>query len=350
MTHGQTAIRILTLCLVAAVGSLGGIVVGLPVPLLTGPALLSAAVSLAGLPVSFPIPFRNLVFLLAGITIGAGVSRESLAALAAWPLAFAILCGAVCIMLVAGQMVVRPILKTGRAAALLAMTPGHLSYVIALSEEAGLNSRQISIVQSVRLLSLTMFVPFAARALGIEPGIGIAAGPVAMGPLATVVAVVAAFLLNPVLRRLHLPAPMLMAGMIVGAVGRVSGLADGGLAHVISYPTLALIGALIGSRFVGLTLADLRRSGLAGLAATAIAASCALLAAVLAAPIVDMPLAHVLVAFSPGGLETMAVLGAAIGANPGFVAAAHVLRLVFLSTVVPLLLARARRIDRIDRV
>ena len=85
MTHGQTAVRILTLCLIAAVGSLGGIVVGLPVPLLTGPALLSAAVSLAGLPVSFPIPFRNLVFLLAGITIGAGVSRESLAALAAWP-------------------------------------------------------------------------------------------------------------------------------------------------------------------------------------------------------------------------------------------------------------------------
>ena len=56
----------------------------------------------------------------------------------------------------------------------------------------------------------------------------------------------------------------------------------------------------------------------------------------------DMPLTHVLVAFAPGGLETMIVMGAVLGANPGFVAACHVGRLLVLSVLVPVMAARAR--------
>ena len=56
----------------------------------------------------------------------------------------------------------------------------------------------------------------------------------------------------------------------------------------------------------------------------------------------DMPLPHVLVAFAPGGLETMIVMGAVLGANPGFVAACHVGRLLVLSALIPFVAARAR--------
>jgi uncharacterized membrane protein AbrB (regulator of aidB expression) len=53
-----------------------------------------------------------------------------------------------------------------------------------------------------------------------------------------------------------------------------------------------------------------------------------------------MPVAHVLVAFAPGGLETMIAMGAVLGVVPGFVAACHIARLFVLTFLLPMLLAR----------
>ena len=50
-----------------------------------------------------------------------------------------------------------------------------------------------------------------------------------------------------------------------------------------------------------------------------------------------------LVAFAPGGLETMVAMGAVIGADAGFVAAAHIARLFMLTGLVPLFLGRGPR-------
>ena len=54
-----------------------------------------------------------------------------------------------------------------------------------------------------------------------------------------------------------------------------------------------------------------------------------------------MPLAHVLVAFAPGGLETMIAMGVVLGVVPGFVAACHIARLLVLSVLLPFLISRA---------
>lgn len=332
-----------------ALGAMAGIAIGLPLPLLTGPAVTTTLACLFRLPVAFPGRLRDTVFLVAGVTIGAGVTRDSVMALATWPLAFSILCLSLVAMILVGQRALVITLGTSRAAALLASAPGHLSFVIALGEEARIDTRRIAVVQTIRVLSLTLIVPFAARAGGIETGIGLTppgTDPAEMSLALTGLCLLLAMLLGPVLRLVRAPAPLLLSGMVVGALARVSDVAPGGLSHVIAYPALALIGALIGSRFAGFTFGDLGRTGLSGLVVTTITAGFATVAALAAQPLVDMPLAHVLVAFAPGGLETMVVLGAALGANPGFVAAAHVLRLLFLSAAVPLLLARARRQDR----
>jgi membrane AbrB-like protein len=164
-----------------------------------------------------------------------------------------------------------------------------------------------------------------------------------MSMLQTGLAVMMALVLAPVLGRIGAPAPILLAGMMIGAAARLTEVAPGGVSHWVAYIVLAAIGTLIGTRFSGIALRDLRACALAGFAGTLLATGLATAAAVAAAPIVGMPLVHVLVAFAPGGLETMAALGAAIGANAGFVAAAHVGRLLLLSVLVPTLLARARR-------
>ncbi len=327
----------------ALFGSFGAVWLGLPVPLLTGPALLTTAIALSGFRLDFPVGLRDAVFLLAGVTIGTGVSRESLAAIATWPLAFVLLLAGVVAMMKAGQWLLMRMMQTDAQSALLAATPGHLSFVIALGELSGGDTRRITVVQSVRLLSLTLLVPAAARLAGIETGVGLAPPGVElheMNLVQTGLCILAGIAIFPVVKAARLPAPVLLAGMIVGAAARLTGYAPGGLSHFIAFPALALIGTLIGARFAGISLTELRQSGLAGIASTAIAAGFTAITAWMAAALVDMPMLHVLVAFAPGGLETMAVLGAAIGANPGFVAAAHVGRLLALSALVPFFLAR----------
>ena len=330
------------LSLLTALGAGVGIAVGLPMPLLTGPAIVTTLAAVAGLPLQFPIRLRNAIFLLAGVTIGATVSSESVAALARWPLAFAILAVALCLTLILGQYVLRRIMKSDGKSALLAATPGHLSYVIAISEDQHLAIDRIAVVQSIRLLALTLLVPFAARMAGIDTGIGLTGTSAEMTLIQTVLCIAAAAAIAPLVTLARIPAPFLIAGMIIGAAARLTGYAPGGLSHWIAYPVLATIGTLIGTRFSGITLAQLRTSALAGLVGSTLTAGLAFAAAWLAKDIVQMPLLHVLVAFAPGGLETMTVMGLAIGANPGFVAAAHVGRLLFLSVLVPLLLIRAQ--------
>lgn len=338
----RTAVRLLLLTLLALTGSLVAISLNLPVPLLTGPAILTTLAAVVGLPLQFPTQLRNAIFLLAGIAIGATVSPESVAALVRWPLAFTLLALSVFLMVVLGQRLMVTMMQTDKRSGLLAAAPGHLSYVIALGEDLGLATRQVAVVQSIRLLALTLLVPFAIQMSGVETGVGLASsGQTAeMTLFQTGACILAAAVIAPVAIRLPIPAPMLLAGMAIGAAARLSGFAPGGLSHWIAYPVLAAIGTLIGTRFAGVTLAELRQSAAAGLLGTTLAALLTLLFAWLASGIVEMPLLHVLVAFAPGGLETMAVIGAAIGANPGFVAAAHVGRLLFLSILIPLLISR----------
>ncbi len=108
-------------------------------------------------------------------------------------------------------------------------------------------------------------------------------------------------------------------------------------------PAFLVMGTLIGTRFSGMSPAQLRGSLLAGLAATVIGAGVAALTALPVAAALSMPAAHVLTGFAPGGLETMIALAAALGANPGFIAACHIIRLLILSVLIPVALHRVGR-------
>jgi membrane AbrB-like protein len=290
---------------------------------------------------SIPFASPQCCFLLAGIAIGTTISPESVEAFARWPLAFAILALSILTMILVGQKLLTIIMRTDARTALLAATPGHLSFVVALGEEYHLAADMMAVVQTIRLLSLTLLVPIAFQLSGIETGVGIETPVDAeMSMLQTALAVICAIVVIPIFKFARLPAPTLMAGMAVGAVASLTGLTIGALSHWIAFPALAAIGTLIGSRFAGITIAQLRESAFAGLVGTALAVGVPLLAAYAAAKIVHMPMSHVFVAFAPGGLETMAIMGATIGANPGFVATAHAGRLLFLSLMIPVLINR----------
>ena len=323
-----------------AVGAGLGYWLSFPVFVLTGPALVVGTLCLFGLRFAIAPPLWNAALLTIGLSVGSRVSADATAALLRWPLAFL----AFAAMLAAIMLVSRHLLSRyfglGRRASVLASTPGHLSLILSLAAEMKADVLRISTVQAVRIMALTLAVPFMAKAFGMEMGAVLAAPGVAMTPAAMAVLAGCGLLLGLALRRLHVPAPMLIGGLAVSTLAHMAGWANGPFSPWVSLPGFIVVGTMIGSRFSGTSLARLRRDGLAGLAMTGVAMGLAMLAAWPIAPFLGMPYLHVLVAFAPGGLETMVAMGAVLGANPGFVVACHVARLFLLLLLLPLMLPR----------
>ncbi len=342
MTQSPLLNTLVTL-LVGALGAFLGHALHFPIFILTGPAILITLLSLFGLRFEVMPVFRDGAFLLIGINIGAGVTPDTTAAFVKWPAAFAVLA----LMLLAVMALTPPLLRRffgyERRSAILAATPGHLSYVLALSAELKANVVEISVAQSVRLFTLTMLVPFVALAFGLDlSGTG-AMPPVVMPWAHLAILAPVALLVGLAFKRLHLPAAFLIGAMVSSALAQASEVTQGALSPVLALPGLMVVGTLIGARFNGVTLTMLRGGFLAGVLGTLVGLMLALLAAWPVSVWLGMPIVHVLVAFAPGGLETMVAIGSVVGANTGFVAAAHVARLLILLGLVPLFLHARRR-------
>ncbi len=323
-----------------AVGAALGAWVGLPLFPITGPALFISLLSLAGVPLGLAVPFRNVAFLVVGVGIGAGMNAAAREAMLRWPVAFAALAGLMVLILLVNRWLLVAAFGFERRAALLAASPGHLSFVVAMSSALHADAERITVIQTVRVLILSVLVPFALGGLGadVETSFPMAQEIMGVGAMAILLGLGGA--LGPVLKRLRVPAHFLIAGLLVSAIAHFFDLTPGAVHPAIALAGFATIGTLIGTRFRGITFRDLWRALLAALSAAAVTLGLTVLIAVPVAGFLAMPLAHVVVAFAPGGLETMIAMGAILGADAGFVAACHLGRLLILPVLLPLMLGR----------
>jgi membrane AbrB-like protein len=324
-----------------AIGAALGWAVSAPIYILTGPAVAVSIVSMLGVRTTIHPGLRDACFVVLGVAVGSGFDADAAAAMVRWPLAFVFMALLIAATLLLSQWVLSRFLGFDRRAALLTAAPGHLSFVIAMASEMKEDVARISMAQSVRLLALTLLVPVFALALGLDVvGLVMPAGsPMSIMNLTLLLA--AGFATGLVLKRLSFPAPLLLGAMMVSGAGHLSGLTPGILPAWLLLPAYMVLGILIGTRFSGADLKTLR-SGLAvGVVVTFIAAAFAALGALPVAWALEMPVAHVLVAFAPGGLETMIAMGIILGVVPGFVAACHIARLLVLTVLLPALLAHA---------
>ena len=324
-------------------GAVAGWALGIPAAFLLGPALAVTALSLTGLKMGIADGLRDSCMVALGLGIGAGFTAQSGAAFLRWPLAFLVLSVMLILTVLACRVVLERVFDFDRHSAGLAAIPGHLSLVIGIAAETGADVGRIALVQTIRVLALTLTVPFAALALGIRMQASVMPAGVPMQPAHLGALTLVGIGLGLVLRRFALPAPMLLGPLAVSALGHVAGLTPGAVPSEIMVAAFVVLGSLIGSRFSGMTPAQFRSGLLAGLATTCIAVCMAALAALPVAASLDMPVAHVLTAFGPGGLETMVALGAAMGASPGFVTACHVMRLLILSVLITVSIRQSRQ-------
>ncbi len=342
MTAIETARSIALTAMVAALGAGLFWLIGFPAAPLTGSAAAVSIAGLMGLHVAIPVWLRNTCFIALGINIGTGVTREALAGVATWPISLAIMALALLASMVLCRRMMERRFGYDRTTATLASTPGHLSFVLSIALDRGANTSVVGMIQSIRVLFLTLALPLLVARIFGATGLQVLPSEV-MGVQSGVLLIAGSLVLSLIFTRLKLPAAFLLGGMIFSAGGHVAGLTPGRLPDPLIWAAFLMMGALIGSRFSGQDASALRKVLAAGCAVTAITMVCAAIGVGVAFAALGISPALLIVAFAPGGVEAMAAIAVQLGLDPTFVATHHVMRLAILSVLVPILMARIPR-------
>lgn len=333
---------VLTLAL-GSLGALAAVWIGAPAPYLTGPALVVSVAGVAGLRCGLPAVFREGCFLLVGLGLGAGVTPEVLADAARWPVSLIAMVLAITAMMFGGALLLRRGFGCDPRTALLAATPGHMSFVLGLSLDTGGDVGRIAVIQALRVLLLTLLVP-AVVALVPHDGPPAATGaqPALSAPLFLLL-LLGAVLLGRGFQWLKVPAAYLLAGMVLSTLGHAGDLTPGRVPPALSVAAFVTMGTIIGTRFTGITPRQILSAGLAAATLTAGGFAFAALVSLTVVRLTGLPFKDVLIALVPGGLETMIAIAGVLGGDSTFVGLHHIARIFLLSALVPLALARLPR-------
>ncbi len=326
-------------------GLAGGLLfaaLGLPLPWVLGPMAATLLASALGLPVAVPPLLRRAALLLLGALLGADFTPERLVRAAEWVGSLAAVAVYVpCVTALAAALLARRGLEARTA--LVAATPGGLSEMIALADARGARAHQVAAIHAARVVLLVSLVPVLTGGVQSAPYLT-AAQP--LGVPAFLLLLASAALLLPLARRLALPAPELLTGLLTGAALFGSGVLSGEPPPPAALLAQWIVGAAVGTRFRGFGLPQLAASIGTGFALTVLMATASALLALLGSRIGIAPFAVLLLAYMPGGVAEMAAAALALGLDPAFVAAHHLFRIALIVLLTPyglLWLERRRR-------
>lgn len=332
---------------IGAVGGVGAYFAGLPLPWMLGPMIITTIAAMLRAPVAGPDGLRIYMIPIIGVMLGSSVTSEIFGLLGSWLITLALL--PLFLACAAGISfgVYRKIGGYDAVTAFYSAMPGGLNEMLLLGAEAGGDERRIALAHAARVFVIIVFVAlFFGLFLGVSSG-GVDAPQwiglyeiSARDYLILGFCAVAGVILG---RRLGLPAAPVFGPMILS-----------GVAHVIGWVTVApptffvvaaqvTIGTIIGTRFIGATMAEVRKD----LGLSAIASLLMLIAAIGFAEAISwasgVPLAQAFLAFSPGGLTEMSLLTLAMGQDVTYVSVMHIIRITLVIAIAPFVFRWARR-------
>jgi uncharacterized protein len=325
--------------LIGCLGALVFFLLKLPTPFLSGPMVSLAISVLMGRPAVLDRRLCNAGLLIGGMTMGMGLTPEMLSGFVRYPISLAMLVVVVISTMMASYWLLRRFGGWDNETAFFASVPGALSVVIATAADSKADQMRVVIVQSVRLFVLFAFAPSILALEGLQSVRGVVADKSAALWLIAVLAMVST-ICALVFRRFRMAAPFLFAGLLVAGALRLSGYVDATMPEWLAQVGFLLVGVFVGTRFNGITPANLKP--LLGLALVSVILSFLLTlaaAAITARFIPGVGFSQVVVAYAPGALEGMIMLGAAMGLEPIFVGLHHLVRFLGISLLLPVVTA-----------
>lgn len=329
--------------LIAAIGAILATMLGVPASWLSGAMVAVTIASFARLDTRLPMPLIEFSFLLIGIALGAGLTPELVRSIGAWPLSLLALLLAVIAVTAGARWYLMRVSGWDVETAFFSAVPGALSYVIAVAATTGADLRKVAISQSIRIFLLIAALPSVIVAIEGGPPVVTTAlvAPWDQIALLVVVSTVVGF----IFRYLKVPAGLLTGSFAASSFLHGSGIVVGTLPEPAVIIAFVLLGALVGSRFVGTSLGFLGSVIVPSVGAFLVATTIACIFAVGVAFMIDVPFDQAIVAFAPGGLDAMMSLALALHMDTAYVAAHQFARFAGISFGLPFFLRWSRPRD-----
>jgi membrane AbrB-like protein len=325
---------ILTVVLAAAGGGLFH-ALDVPAGWLTGAMIAVAAGAMARVPLHMPAPAANGALVLLGMSMGAGVTPDTLRQAAAWPLSILVLAVSVVASIAVCSFWFERIHGWDRATARFAAIPGALPAVLAMAVGTSADLPRVALAQSLRLVTLVAVMPPLLRWLAV-PSTGTTTSIGTPGNLSGFLLLLGASAATAgLMYRMRFPGGVLLGAMMASAVLHGTGMIQGLLPPDLLAAGFTAIGALIGSRFRGVKLSTLLAILRPSLESVVLALVISGMCAGIASALLDLPMGQIWLAYTPGGIEAMSIVAFALGFDVAFVGMHHVVRFAGLGLIVP---------------
>jgi len=307
---------------------------GMPLPWMLGPMIGNTVAAMLRAPISAPNKLRPFVIPVIGVMLGSAVTSEIFGLLGVWVPTLILLPAFLGLAASVSYFVYRRIGGFDPVTSFYSAMPGGLNEMLILGGEAGGDERKIALAHAARILVVIIFVAlFFGLFLGVSSGsrgalnwVGFAALTGSDYAVLGACAVVGAWLG----RLLRLPAAPVFGPLVLSGAAHIIGWVTVAPPTVFVIAAQVTMGTIIGTRFAGATIAEVRRDlGLAAVASLGMLIVTVIFAEVVAV-ISGLPLAQAFLAYSPGGLTEMSLLTLAMDQDVVYVSVIHVIRITLV--------------------
>jgi membrane AbrB-like protein len=325
--------------LIATAGALFFVWINFPAGLICGSMLAVAAAALAGRPMIVPGNLARLTFFIIGMSLGATVTPQTLHGIVDWPLSIVLICvSAVC--MTAGTMsYLRFVHGWDMKSALYGGSPGGMAQVISLAVQSGADIRGVVIVQTVRVVFISISIPAGLALFGLAAPPTATLGAATFNASAIELAILIGFSLATamLLYWVRFPASVVFGAMLGSGILHGAGFMHAALPWWFVSAFVVVMGAIVGQRFANTPARMLFAYMGAAIGSFAVAASVCASFAVLVATVTSARVADLVIAFAPGAQDTMMVLALSLNGDPVFVGAHQLARFLTVSLSLPIL-------------
>lgn len=335
--------RLLTLALAAAGGALF-LVLGMPLPLLLGPMLFCLVAALGGAPLADVGTLGILMRTILGVAVGASITPEVLAGLPEMAVSLLFVPLFILVIALIGYPLLRRAFGFDHATAWYGAMPGGLQDMLVFGEEAGGDIRALSLIHATRVLVIVTVAPMIMTtywSVDLSQPPGEPMGSVA--PHELVLMAACGLFGWKLAERVNLLGASILGPLILTAILSLAGLIQHRPPSEMIQAAQYFIGIAVGSKYVGITLRELRLHVTAGLVYSLALAAISLAFIEVIVQLGLAPGLDAFLAFLPGGQAEMIVIAIIAGADLAYVVSHHLLRIVLVIVLAPIVARVVRR-------
>lgn len=312
---------------------------GLPLPWLLGPIFACLTAALLGISMKGIRPVNEAMRTVLGVAVGATLTPAVLSTFPSmWP-TLILVPVMVATIGVLGVPYFRRVWGYDSVTAYYSAMPGGLQDMLVFGEEAGGNVRSLSLIHATRVMVIVAALPFILKGIwGADltnpPGVPLGTVPVQELLLMVICAGVGWW----GAKRVGLFGASILGPLIVTAGVTIAGLLHNRPPAEAIWAAQFFIGLTIGTKYAGITPAEVRRDIAAGLGFCVILIILTLIFVEIIYVADLAPGMEALLAFAPGGQAELTVLALIVGADVAFVVAHHVLRIFIVILGAPIVI------------